>query len=153
MGHGLTSSDTMFSVRKAPWHGLGVVLGREPAGVSEALALAGLDWTVRKEPVYQQRPDLAEGFRTIPDAFATVRADTGAVLGVVGQRYRVAQNVEAPQFLDRLIGSDLHFETAVSLHGGRRVWALARLPEHVGPAAGSHAARAARTGTGPARHR
>lgn len=131
MGHGLTSSDTLFSVLKAPWHGVGVVLDREPASVAEALTLAGLDWTVRKDPVFQQRPDRPGGFVAIPDAFATVRADTGAVLGVVGERYRVAQNVEAVRFLDSLIGSDLHFETAGSLHAGRRVWALARLPKHI----------------------
>src|SRR5439155_1483381 len=41
------------------------------------------------------------------------------------------QNVDALRFLDGLIGSSLHFETAGSLYGGRRVWALARLPEHV----------------------
>lgn len=38
---------------------------------------------------------------------------------------------EAFAFLDSLIGSELCFETAGSLHGGRRVWALARLPEWV----------------------
>src|SRR5205085_3578951 len=34
-------------------------------------------------------------------------------------------------FLDALINSELHFETAGSLWGGRRVWVLARLPEYV----------------------
>ena len=41
------------------------------------------------------------------------------------------QNEEAFQFVDQLLGSDLHFETAGSLHGGRRVWVLAALPQHV----------------------
>ena len=35
------------------------------------------------------------------------------------------------RFLDALISSDMHFETAGSLWGGRRVWVLARLPEYV----------------------
>jgi len=53
------------------------------------------------------------------------------VLGIVGERYRIVQNEEAFQFVDQLIGSSLHFETAGSLNGGRRVWVLATLPEHV----------------------
>ncbi|MGZ6668917.1 MAG: DUF932 domain-containing protein [Solirubrobacteraceae bacterium] len=43
----------------------------------------------------------------------------------------MVDNRDAFQFLDALIGSDLHFETAGSLWGGRRVWCLARLPEYV----------------------
>ena len=38
---------------------------------------------------------------------------------------------EAFQFVDQLLGTSLIFETAGSLHGGRRVWVLATLPEHV----------------------
>jgi hypothetical protein len=53
------------------------------------------------------------------------------VLGIVGDRYRIVQNHEAFQFVDQLIGSQLQFETAGSLCGGRRVWVLARLPEQI----------------------
>jgi phage/plasmid-like protein (TIGR03299 family) len=53
------------------------------------------------------------------------------VLGIVGERYRIVQNHEAFAFVDQLLGSAIHFETAGSLHGGRRVWVLATLPEHV----------------------
>ena len=53
------------------------------------------------------------------------------MLGIVGERYRIVQNREAFQFVDQLLGSSLHFETAGSLGGGRRVWVLATLPEHV----------------------
>jgi len=44
---------------------------------------------------------------------------------------RIVQNEQAFQFVDQLLGSSLQFETAGSLHGGRRVWVLATLPEHV----------------------
>lgn len=138
MGHGLTEHDSMFSVREVPWHGLGRILDRPPASVADALQLAGLDWTVRKQPVFRADalavadPDsAADHVRAVPGFFATVREDTDEVLGIVGERYRIAQNAEALQFLDNLIGSALHLETAGSLHGGRRVWALARLPEHI----------------------
>jgi phage/plasmid-like protein (TIGR03299 family) len=41
------------------------------------------------------------------------------------------QNTEAFAFLANLIGSELHFETAGSLWGGKAVWVLAELPDHV----------------------
>ncbi len=62
---------------------------------------------------------------------ANLREDTGGVLGIVSDEYEVVDNRDAFRFLDVLIGSELHFETAGSLWGGRRVWCLARLPEHV----------------------
>jgi phage/plasmid-like protein (TIGR03299 family) len=49
----------------------------------------------------------------------------------VSDEYEVVENRDAFRFLDALIGSDMHFETAGSLWGGRRVWCLARLPEYV----------------------
>lgn len=68
---------------------------------------------------------LADGFR------ANCRADDGAVLGIVSDDYKVVQNEQAFKFLDALIGSELHFETAGSLMNGKRVWVLARLPEWI----------------------
>ena len=53
------------------------------------------------------------------------------MLGIVSDEYEVVDNRDAFRFLDALIGSEMHFETAGSLWGGRRVWCLARLPEYV----------------------
>ena len=53
------------------------------------------------------------------------------MLEIVCDEYEGVANRHAFRFLDALIGSDLHFETASSLWGGRRVWCLARLPESV----------------------
>jgi len=134
MSAGLTDSDTMFSVRETPWHGLGAVLDQPPATIAEAIEVAGLGWGVAKEPIAIHRggtpPDLSRA-EEIRGYYATVRLDTGDVLGIVGERYRIVQNVEAFAFVDQLLGSSIHFETAGSLHGGRRVWVLATLPDHV----------------------
>jgi len=66
----------------------------------------------------------------MPDTVANVRADTKAVLGVVGKRYRVFQNHEAFDFMYGLVGDKLAmYETAGSLHGGKRVWMMARIPK------------------------
>ena len=140
MSHGITTEDHMFSVRTAPWHGLGVVLDEYPRSIDDALAKAGLGWTVThgdvlvvKTPEWtddfgtKHPPELvpAKGFK------ANLREDIGTVLGIVSDEYEVVENRDAFRFLDALIGSELYFETAGSLWGGRRVWVLARLPEYV----------------------
>jgi len=128
----------MFSVREEPWHGLGVVLERPPATIAEAIELSGLAWRVEREPIAVDRGDAATvddwwepRCEEISGYWANVRQDTRQVLGIVGDRYRIVQNVEAFQFVDQLIGSAMHFETAGSLHDGRKVWVLARLPQHI----------------------
>ncbi|MGP0102088.1 MAG: DUF932 domain-containing protein [Solirubrobacteraceae bacterium] len=137
MSAGLTDSDTMFSVRETPWHGLGAVLDEPPATVAEAIEASGLGWSVAKEPIAIDRGEAPSGDWWLPRCeeisgfFATVRQDTREVLGIVGERYRIVQNDEAFAFIDGLLGSSIHFETAGSLHGGRRVWVLATLPDHV----------------------
>lgn len=137
MSAGLTDSDTMFSVRETPWHGLGAVLDEPPATVAEAIEAAGLGWSVAKESIAVDRGDKSADewwvprCEEIPGFYATVRQDTREVLGIVGERYRLVQNHEAFTFIDQLLGSAIHFETAGSLHGGRRVWVLATLPDHV----------------------
>jgi phage/plasmid-like protein (TIGR03299 family) len=138
MPAGITSSDSMFSVRETPWHGLGAVLECPPATIAEAIHASGLGWRVEREPIAVDRGQVATvndwwepRCEEIPGHFATVRRDTRTVLGIVGERYRIVQNEEAFQFVDQLLGSELRFETAGSLRGGRRVWALATLPDHV----------------------
>lgn len=150
MPAGLQQYDSMFSVRETPWHGLGAVLDNYPASIDEALDKSGLGWRVDQYPVYaavppvfapeldgqpQQRgvyvPQLEAAMAELPDYRVNVRADTREALGVVSDGYTVVQNEDAFRFLDSLIASELHFETAGSIHNGRRVWVLARRPEFV----------------------
>jgi Domain of unknown function (DUF932) len=128
MPAGITGSDSMFSVRDTPWHGLGAVLERPPATIAEAIQASGLAWRVAREPIAVDRGDAATvndwwepRCDEIPGYYATVRQDNRTVLGIVGERYRIVQNEEAFRFVDQLLGSELHFETAGSLDGGRRV--------------------------------
>jgi phage/plasmid-like protein (TIGR03299 family) len=125
MAHGITDQDTMMSVRRVPWHRLGVVLDQRPRTLNDALEAAGLTWTVAKEPVH--RP----GGERIDGVHATVREDTGRVLGIVGDDYVVVQNRDCFAFLGSLLGSELVFETAGSLWGGRQVFVTAELPDHI----------------------
>jgi len=113
-------------------------LERPPATIAEAIEASGLGWRVAREPIAVDRGDAATvddwwepRCEEIPGYYATVRQDNRTVLGIVGERYRIVQNREAFEFVDQLLGSSLHFETAGSLNGGRRVWVLATLPQHV----------------------
>ena len=114
--------ETMMYVREPPWHGLGTEVSEAP-GSAEALRLAGLDWSVRQESIYDARGSRIEGFR------ANIRDSDERVLGVVGDRYRVVQNTDAFRFTDHLIGGDVRYETAGSLKGGKQIWLLAKMPE------------------------
>ncbi len=113
--------ETLFSVREKPWHGLGTIVREAPTS-AEAIRLAGLDWTVVQEPIYTNFNKVVEGYR------ANVRSTDRKVLGVVSDRYKVVQNVEAFSFTDELLGSGVRYETAGSLQEGKKVWLLARLP-------------------------
>lgn len=113
--------ETMFYVRKTPWHGLGTRVIEAPCS-KEALALAGLDWKVIQEPIYTEKKEAIEGYKV------NVRDSDRKVLGVVSDRYKIVQNQEAFAFTDGLLGEGIRYETAGSLQNGKRVWILARLP-------------------------
>lgn len=115
----------MFYAGATPWHGLGQRLDTY-ATSAEALAAAGLDWTVCKRPVHY--PNATGELIRAPEHFVTVREDNGLALGTVGEDWAPLQNREAFSFMDAIIGEKAAvYETAGSLWGGRRVWALARL--------------------------
>lgn len=112
--------ETMFSVREKPWHGLGTIVQEAPTS-KDALSLAGLDWTVRQEPIIYKEQD--SGY------FMNIRSTDDKVLGVVGGRYKPVQNVDAFNFVDELIGEGVTYETAGSLSTGKRIWLLAKMPD------------------------
>ncbi len=113
--------ETMFSVRTAPWHGLGEVIAEAP-NFEAAIRLAGLDWNV-----YQTDLLTNDGL-PIPGFKANIRDTDGKVLGVVTDRYKVVQNREAFQFTEELLGKGVRYETAGSLQEGKKTWILAKLP-------------------------
>ena len=114
--------ETMMYTREKPWHGLGTEVPEAPTS-ADALRFAGLDWTVRQEPVYNSRGGVISGYKS------NVRDTDGNVLGIVGDRYKVVQNTDAFNFTDDLIGGDVRYETAGSLRKGRQIWLLAKMPE------------------------
>ena len=108
--------------RFVPWHGLGTPV-QSALTSAEALKVAGLDWKVEARPVFTDN-----GIK-IPGYVANTRDSDNSVLGIVSDKYKIVQNVDAFAFTDSLIGDDCRYETAGSLRNGKSTFMLARLPQ------------------------
>lgn len=106
-----------------PWHNLGTpVEGDALFDPRKAMKLAGLDWTVRQEPLVLK----ADG-RPVTHV-ANVRESDNAILGVVGPGTSVLQNVDAfDWFAPWLETKECSIEAAGALAGGSRIWVLAKI--------------------------
>lgn len=118
----------MFYYGDKPWHGLGTSV-EHVLTAEEALNAANLSWTVEKRQIYfkseQEEYYPAQGF-------ATVRTDANIPLGIVGKNYIPIQNDGAFTFLDTLTATgEAKYHTAGALYQGRKVWILAKLPNHI----------------------
>jgi phage/plasmid-like protein (TIGR03299 family) len=136
-----TGKNSFMSVKEKAWHGLGQIIDRYPTS-SEAIEHAGLDYVVEKRPLftYDTENHLGDPDNDIiipeievPNFFATVRADTEQVLGVVGNDYEVVQNRDAFSFFDAIVGGGdgILYETAGALGNGERVFITAKLPDYI----------------------
>lgn len=124
MAHNI-NDNRMFYFGETPWHGIGVKLNH-PATSMEAIQAARLDYVIEQEKI-----QTISG-KDIQDVLANVRIDTGEVLGIIGDRYKVIQNTEAFTFFDSLVGEKLAmYHTAGALGRGERIWILAKLPEDI----------------------
>jgi phage/plasmid-like protein (TIGR03299 family) len=116
-------------VAPSPWHKLGFELA-SPATSKEALEASGLDFTVVKKPLKDILK--VDHGADVTNRWATLRTDTGDVLGIVGENYEPIQNRDAFGFFDRLVGDgEAIYETAGALGKGERIWILAKLPGYI----------------------
>jgi phage/plasmid-like protein (TIGR03299 family) len=130
-----TGQHSFFSVKEKAWHGLGQIVQEFPTS-AEAIKFAGLDYEVVKEDIYTtsynsdgQPMDFTKRIKT---HFATMRPDTGDVLGVVGKDYEIIQNKDAFTFFDSIVGGDgIQYETAGALGNGERIFITAKLPSYI----------------------
>ena len=95
----------------------------ENVSASEAFAIAGLDWTAAKQPVYYLG---ADGPVVSPEHCAIVRSDNYSCLGIHGSGYTPVQNTALVNLLDYL-REDIRLESVLSIHNGRRVFATATI--------------------------
>jgi hypothetical protein len=134
-----TGRHSFMSVKDRAWHNLGQVIDRYPTS-SEAIQYAGLDYIVEKRPLFTydtenhiRNTDIIIPEIEVPNYFATIRADTEQVLGVVGNDYEIVQNRDAFQFFDAIVGGGegILYETAGALGNGERIFITAKLPGYI----------------------
>lgn len=131
MSHELTTRANGFtefaSTDATSWHGLGQQLQRG-ASIEEWQRAAGMDWHIQRAAVRYPtgRDQDATQWATIEDSHVLMRSDTKASLGIVSASFKVVQPHQILETLaseTRAAGFEL--ETAGTLFGGRRFWALA----------------------------
>jgi phage/plasmid-like protein (TIGR03299 family) len=138
MSHELTineSGDAAIAYRHeggTPWHGLGQTKFDYDSFEAWRDA-AGFDFKIKKAMVRYPTAfgqDASE-WRAMPDKLVLHRSDNGNALGVVSDKYHVVQPAQVLEFFKDLTedyGFDL--ETAGTLYGGSRFWALAKVGEN-----------------------
>lgn len=134
-------------VRKQAWTQAGTAVNAGSA--SEAARQAGLDWTVELSDMFTERKTVVSPFETvtekleIPRRQAVVkRSEEGeSVIGVVGDKYKIVQNMEVFSALDTLVDSgDARYTAAGEYNGGANIWMVMELPTGVQVANDPHAA-------------
>jgi phage/plasmid-like protein (TIGR03299 family) len=118
--------DMMAYAGEVPWHRFGKRLP-EAATSDEMYEASGLAYTVGLRPAYFLGTDGL--YKPVPDRFAVIDETAGKSLGaVVSKSWTPFQNRDLFAFADALSKTgDVRWETAGSLHGRRRVWALAQI--------------------------
>ena len=136
------------SLRKSAWIQAGQAVNANSA--SDAAMQAGLDWTVSIEELYAQYHTQVSPWDTVtnkilvPNRVGIMKtASNGdkSVIGVVGKKYKIVQNIEVFNALDILIDSgDARYTAAGEYRNGSSVWMVMELPKGVNVADDPHAA-------------
>jgi phage/plasmid-like protein (TIGR03299 family) len=142
MGHEMSKTDQMYSVREAPWHlGQGtnvLMLDTTPETRSDRIRFSGQDWIVEEQDVYRNLTGngqtlLVDGqpnFRKLPGWKMIVRGDTQDILHVSKDSYEVVQNVVGHELFEALAkGARLDDGTGGTTKSGAVCYLSARIDE------------------------
>jgi phage/plasmid-like protein (TIGR03299 family) len=120
----VVGSTNIWNTKNLQAEGVRAIQLEKAPSIAEAITLAGLNWRVALDSIYDGNGRSIDGY------FRTMRADTSATLGVVQSRYRPLQNVDAFASFQGLIDSGkMTLETAGSLRNGQLVWILGKIWE------------------------
>lgn len=133
--------EKMFSAREVPWHFKWTkdrtLVTPDRLTMEEAIPASGLDWTVSTVPIFIH--DEHDGFIGVPGKRAIRRSSDGRVLGVHSDGYVPNQPASLFEWGWNIIQASLEdgvkeaavWETGGSLAGGKRIFAMIKLPDTV----------------------
>jgi phage/plasmid-like protein (TIGR03299 family) len=133
MAHELTIRENGFTemafIGETPWHGLGQEL-QVGADLETWKKASGMDWTIKSSPVQYitNGPSIPEDYNNLKFDGQNVlyRSDNNNPLSIVSDRYEIVQPIQVLEFFDNLATeAGFKLETAGTLRGGKRFWALA----------------------------
>jgi phage/plasmid-like protein (TIGR03299 family) len=127
MAHEILENGHMLYAGKKPWHSKGIdVTGKEIKSIEQAFEFApDIDFPVEIVPCYIKSDD---GTEIQIDRKAILNGKTKAILGNVSSTWHPVQIKSALSIIDGFLQNDLAtLETLISLGGGQKVCALARL--------------------------
>ena len=139
--------ERMFSARIVPWHkeltGDRTTVTPGRLTMEEAIPSSGLDWSVERVPIYTQAPGYDQDFHPqmaeVPGMIGIQRSTDGAVLGVHTEQYLENQPREMFEWGWGIVEAAMEggpeeaaiWETGGSLAGGKKIFAMIKLPETI----------------------
>lgn len=133
--------------RKNAWRSQGIAVNASSA--SQAAAQAGLDWEVIRVPIQAYKNYNVNPYEVMTDYYEVPRKSgilkvgkdgNNSIIGVVGEKYKIVQNMEVFGALDSLVDSSgLRYTAAGEYNGGSNVWMVMELPREINVANDPHA--------------
>ena len=122
----------------------------EAGSASEAAKQAGLDWNVMTVPIQAYVNSNVNPYEVVTDYYSVPRKqgilklgkdNENLIIGVVGEKYKVVQNMEVFNALDTLVDSgDARYTAAGEYNNGANIWMIMELPNGVTVANDPHTA-------------
>ena len=142
------NNHVVSKMNKQAWVQAGTAVNAGSA--SEAARQAGLDWTVQLTDMQAYVSNPVSEFETVTDYYPVPKRqavlklgkdNTNEVIGVVGDKYKIVQNMEVFSALDTLVDSgDARYTAAGEYNNGANIWMVMELPAGVQVADDPHAA-------------
>lgn len=138
---------TVTSKHRSAWVRGGTAV--EATSARDAATQAGLNWTVRTGELRAVATPLSIDEHGVTPATyidvykkqAIIREDNNTVIGIVGNKYKMVQNMEVFNALDTLVDSgDARYTAAGEFNGGANIWMLLELPQGIEVANDPHTA-------------
>jgi phage/plasmid-like protein (TIGR03299 family) len=138
---------TTASKHRSAWVRGGTAV--EATSAASAATQAGLNWTVRTGELQAVSTPLTidehgvtpATYIDVPKKQAIIREDNNSVIGIVGSKYKMVQNMEVFNALDTLIDAgDARYAAAGEYNNGANIWMVLELPQGINVANDPHAA-------------